>query len=126
MGRGEQVARLYVAAVLLGQVAVATASGMLHPGGLAVQVISAACLALPLVASEPGALLRLLSSLPAIGVSVYWATVGFPLWTIAWLSWACITAWLTIPAGRGQTATLAERYHPRLTGRGAHAGPGNG
>lgn len=121
MDRGERVARAYIAAVLLGQAVVAAMSGGTSGvGATIVQVLAAGAVLLPLTATRPGALLRGLSVLPAVLVSVYWAAQASPLGTVAWSGWAALTVWLCIPAGRGDAATLAERFHGGPPTTGAH------
>lgn len=122
MGRGERVARGYIGAVLMVQaLVVAALSGALDANGLALQLVSAALLWLPLVFDFQHTLqVRALSAVPAVVVAAYWASVSLPMGLVGWGAWAVITAWLCFPARWSGEVTLAQRFAPGRAQTGAH------
>jgi hypothetical protein len=112
MGRGERVARGYVGTILLAQaVVVALATGHGDATGLAAQVIATGLLWLPLWFEFRHTLqVRALTALPAVLVSIYWASQSLPMGLVAWGAWALITAYLCFPAGTRGPDTLAQRF----------------
>lgn len=111
MGRGERVARVYIGTVLLVQALVAGASGYSDARALALQGVAGLAIMLPLTSTEPGVLLRGLTVVPALAVSILWAFHSAPLGSVVWIAWTLITAWLCLPAGHRSPMTFAERAH---------------
>ena len=122
MGRGERVARGYIGAVLMVQALVVAALGdELDANGLALQLVSAALLWVPLVFDFQHTLqVRALSAVPAVVVAAYWASVSLPMGLVGWGAWSAITAWLCFPASRSGETTLAQRFAPGRATNGAH------
>lgn len=123
MGRGERVARGYVGTILLAQaIVVALATGDVDATGLAAQVIASGLLFLPLVFEFRHTLqVRALTAVPAVLVSIYWASQSLPMGLVAWGAWAVITGYLCFPARRRGPDTLAQRFAPgRATTPGVH------
>jgi hypothetical protein len=112
MARGERVARVYVAALLVAQALVTGTSRFSGAPGVAVQVIAALALLLPFVHYWPTVTLRAVTVVPAVGVACWWSAQSSPLGAVAWLAWAGIILWLCAPADLRGRATLAERFHP--------------
>lgn len=116
MARGERVARVYIGLVLLAQAVVTGVSGHATHRGLALQVLASIALWVPFCGTVPRVRLRALTILPAVVMSVWWATQSTPLGAAAWVGWAVLVVWLCAPAGLSTTATLAERFHPYTPG----------
>lgn len=110
MRRSERVARIYISAVMFAETFVLISfRDDLDTWTWVAMMVGAAVLLLPFAARNPTRFLRGLSSALAALLSLAWAVVAWPTGSVAWLAWALVIWFATLPGPDGDTPQERER-----------------
>ena len=112
MRRSERVARVYVSCVMFAETFVIISFRPLDHWPLwtwLMLFIGSGALLLPLAAVRPTRFLRTATSVVAVLLATVWAWAAWPIGTVAWLAWAALVWFSTLPGPDGHTPQEHER-----------------